>query len=117
MGRGFAAPPPPPSPAGPFQPPTAVCYTLTSTPRALVVGKRSMVTLTVRNRGRLVRNARVLLRGAGINAAARTNARGVARIAVLPKRAGIVQLRVSGQPSCAAKRVGVAKAAGPPLTG
>jgi hypothetical protein len=81
------------------------------------VGKRSVVTVTVRNRGRLVRNARVLVRGAGISASARTNARGQARLVVMPKRAGLLQLRVSGQASCAAKRVGVVKAAGPPLTG
>jgi len=76
-----------------------------------------VVTVTVRNRGRLVRNARVLIAGAGINASGRSAANGKAKITVTPKRLGIVRLRVAGQTSCAAKRVGVVGSFRPPVTG
>jgi len=76
-----------------------------------------VVTVTVRNRGRLVRNARVLLSGAGISAAGRSAANGKVRFTVTPRRTGIARLRVAGQPSCAAKRIGVVGSFRPPLTG
>jgi hypothetical protein len=59
---------------------------------------------------------RVTVRGAGISASGRTNAAGIVRIAIRPRRTGIVQIRVQGEPACAT-RLGVAGIIRPPLTG
>jgi hypothetical protein len=83
----------------------------------MTVGKKTTVTVTVKNKGRAVRNARVLMRGAGISTSAKSGAGGKAKFKVTPKRTGIVRLQVAGQPSCAAKRVGVVGSFKPPLTG
>jgi phage tail tape-measure protein len=83
----------------------------------MTVGKKTTVTVTVKNKGRAVRNARVLVRGAGISAAARTNSSGKAKFKLTPKRVGILRLNVAGQPSCAAKRVGIVASFRPPITG
>ena len=101
----------------PLTPPAVVCYRLTPTPRVLTVGQRRTVTVTVRAGSRLVGGARVVMSGAGLDVAARTNASGRARFTVTPRRAGIVQIRVPGQAVCARVRIGVVGAFKPPLTG
>jgi hypothetical protein len=77
------------------------------------------MTLRIRvigDNGRGMANRRVTVRGAGVTASGRTNRTGIARIAIRPRRSGIVQIRVQGQSGCAA-RLGVAGITRPPLTG
>ena len=90
---------------------------LTATPRTLTVGRQ--MTLRIRvigDNGRGMRRERVTVRGAGINASGHTNATGNVRIAIRPRRTGVVQIRVQGEAACAA-RLGVAGILRPPLTG
>jgi uncharacterized repeat protein (TIGR01451 family) len=78
---------------GPLTPPRMRnrCDTLVAEPRALQSGRSSVVRLTARNRlGRPVAGVRVLVRGPGIDRRVVTDRRGVARVAVLPPRLGLV---------------------------
>jgi uncharacterized repeat protein (TIGR01451 family) len=97
--------------------PKPVCSTLTVGPKTLRVGKRSTITATVRNRGKAVRGAKVVVRGAGIVKSSKTNARGKARIVVRPARPGIVIVSVRQKLVCGSKRIGVVGVFEPPVTG
>jgi hypothetical protein len=106
------APSPPPPPAKPAEdvltPPAvkpAVCDTVRVTPRSLPAGKRTAITITVRNRGEAVAQARVLVRGPGIDRRATTNARGVARLKVKPRSPGTLRISVRGQARCRARPI------------
>jgi hypothetical protein len=108
-----APPPPVPAPAPPPPPPAtpgegvlappavkpAACHTIRISPRSLTAGKRTTLTITVRNRGEAVAGARLVVRGPGINRRATTNARGVARLKVKPRSPGILLISVRGQAS------------------
>jgi uncharacterized repeat protein (TIGR01451 family) len=97
--------------------PKPVCSTLTVGRKTLHVGKRSTITVNVKNRSKPVKGAKVLVRGAGIAKSGRTNASGKARIAVKPKRPGIVVVSVRQKLVCGAKRLGVVGVFEPPVTG
>jgi len=113
--------PPPPPPATPGEgvltPPEAkpaVCDTVRVSPRSLTTGKRTTLTITVRNRGRAVARARVVVRGPGINRQATTNGRGVARLRVKPRSPGTLRISVRGQASrCGARAIRVWGASAP----
>ena len=80
---------------GPFRPPSDLrrCRTLTAAPAALEAGRASVVRVQARNRrGRPVPLLFVRARGAGVNLLARTDRRGFARFAMMPKQLGIVRL-------------------------
>ena len=104
----------------PFRPPAAkpaACGSLSVSVKSLAVGKRTVVRITVRDRnGKPMRNARVLVRGGGIVASARTSAKGVMRLTLTPTKAGVVRFKVAGSAVCA-KRVGAVGAFQPPITG
>jgi uncharacterized repeat protein (TIGR01451 family) len=103
---------------GVLMPPTARCSTVTATPRTLTVSRRTTIVARVRNNGRAVRNAPVLVTGPGIRRTARTNAAGIARITIQPRRTGIVQIRMTNQPQrCGNYRVGIVGVFRPPVTG
>jgi uncharacterized repeat protein (TIGR01451 family) len=78
---------------GPFTPPrpAAVCTTLVVSPRALVAGRSSTVRATVRNEhGRSLAGYPVRGRGPGVDVRGRTDANGVARLAMTPTGLGLV---------------------------
>ena len=78
---------------GQFRPPapTNVCRTLTASPRLLEARRSSMVRLVARNRlGQPVQGRVVHALGAGVRLHARTDRQGVARMAMIPKRLGLV---------------------------
>jgi uncharacterized repeat protein (TIGR01451 family) len=99
------------------KPKQAVCDRFTATPKSLTVGRRSTIVVRVTAGGKPAAGRRVVVKGAGINKTARTNARGVARIVVRPRRAGIVTISVPQKLACGARRIGVVGAFQPPLTG
>jgi hypothetical protein len=100
---------------GPFRPPVARCPALTVQPRSLSVGKRGIVRVLVSDGRRAVRGVRILVKGAGLRKAATTNSRGRVAIAVRPTRAGIVEIRMTNQPSrCSTRRIGVVGVFQPP---
>jgi len=89
------------------EPKAAVCDKVTVTPKSLRVGKRATIVVRVTASGKPVMGRKVVVKGAGILKTARTNARGVARIRVTPRRAGIVTITVPQKLSCGGKRIGV----------
>jgi uncharacterized repeat protein (TIGR01451 family) len=73
------------------------CGFLTSSPRVLVARRSSAARAVARNLlGEPVAGILVRARGAGTSARARTNAKGVARFSLTPRRAGVVRFRGSG---------------------
>ena len=100
----------------PFQPPSAVCDTVTAGTRSIAVGTRTTLRIVVKGRGRAVVNARVRVRGAGIDATARTNRRGVAVVSVRATKRGIVTISVAGFRNCG-RRIGAVDGGQPDLTG
>ena len=100
---------------GPFTPPS-VCYVLTIRPRSLTVGRRTMVRVVVRERGKPVSRVVVALRGKGIAMRGRTNAAGVARFRMKPSRPGIVLVLVPTHKTCRRQAIGVLGAFTPPVS-
>lgn len=69
------------------------CYTLTALPRRLAAGTTSVIVALARNRlGKPLSGLSVQLGGLNFRRHARTNARGVARFSVTPRRRGLVFL-------------------------
>jgi hypothetical protein len=102
----------------PFTPPPApACYVASVRPNQLTVGKRTTMIVVLRAHGKAVVGARVVVRGPGIFKSARTDRRGVARIAFVPRRAGITRVTVAGHKTCSQPRIGVAGVFTPPVTG
>jgi hypothetical protein len=101
-------------------PPQAACGSLRLSVRSLARARRSVVWATVRDtRGVAMAGVRVVARGAGIRSSRVTNARGLVRFLVRPRRAGVVRFAVPASPRCA-KRVavrGVRTVVLPPLVG
>jgi uncharacterized repeat protein (TIGR01451 family) len=109
-----------PAPLVPPKPkpkPPVVCYTFTVSSKTLTVGKKGTLVVTVRNRGKAVRGATVVVSGQGIKKTAKTGKDGKARITITPKKAGIITIRVPQTIVCGARRVGVVGAFEPPVTG
>ena len=99
------------------RPAQAVCDRFTATPKSLTVGRRSTIVVRVTAGGKPAKGRRVVVKGAGINKSARTNGKGVARIVVKPRKAGIVTITVPQKITCGARRIGVVGAFQPPVTG
>jgi hypothetical protein len=97
----------------------ARCPQLIVGQRTLSVGRRATVVARVRLDRIGIRGVQISVRGAGVRATGRTNARGFARIAVRPTRTGIIVVRMVGQPArCGIRRIGVVGIFQPPsLTG
>jgi uncharacterized repeat protein (TIGR01451 family) len=104
---------------GPIAPPVASCPTLIVQPRSLSVGRRGVVRVVVIDKNRGVSGVRILVKGPGLNKAATTNGRGRVAISVRPPRTGIVEIRMTNQPSrCSTRRIGVVGVfLPPPVTG
>ena len=78
---------------------------MTPTRRRLSRGRRAVLGVTVRWRGRAVARASVLARHQGrgrVLARGRTSARGRARLVLRPRRSGRLRLTVRGRPGCRA---------------
>jgi uncharacterized repeat protein (TIGR01451 family) len=97
---------------GRFTPPT--CYTLSVRPLSLTVGRRTLVKVVVRARGKVAPGVRVALKGAGVAKAGRTNGRGLARFTVKARKPGLIRIRVPNRRSCTTQEIGVAGAFKPP---
>jgi hypothetical protein len=78
---------------------------LATSPRRLRAGVRTTIRLTLRRALGMPSPAgtRIVVRGAGANRTVRTNARGVARVTVTPRRAGTVTLRAPSLAGCTAR--------------
>jgi uncharacterized repeat protein (TIGR01451 family) len=94
-----------------------VCDSFTATPKSLTVGKKSTIVVRVTAGGKPAKGRKVVVKGAGISKSARTNSKGIARIVVKPRKAGIVTITVPQKLVCGAKRIGAVGAFQPPVTG
>ena len=99
------------------KPKSIVCDKITVGPKSLTVGKRGTIVVRVTNGGKPAKGTTVVVKGAGILKTARTNAKGIARIVVKARKAGIVTITVRQRIVCGAKRIGVVGAFQPPVTG
>ena len=104
---------------GPIAPPAASCPSMIVQPRSLSVGRRGLVRVVVVDKNRGVSGVRILVTGPGLNKAAFTNSSGRVAISVRPPRTGIVEIRMTNQPSrCSTRRIGVVGVfLPPPVTG
>ena len=104
---------------GPIAPPAASCPSMIVQPRSLSVGRRGLVRVAVVDKNRGVSGVRILVTGPGLYKAATTNSRGRVAISVRPPRTGIVEIRMTNQPSrCSTRRIGVVGVfLPPPVTG
>jgi hypothetical protein len=115
------APLQPPTP--PSKPPVVVgdvCLTLTVTPKNVTAdGKPDKVRTLVTAGKKRMKGVRVVVKGAGVSKSGRTNAQGVAIIAINPRKSGIVTVTAQerNRKVCGAKRIGVVGVFLPPLTG
>ena len=102
------------------EPKPAVCLSLTVSPKMIKAdGKADKVTAKVTAGKKRVKGVTVAVKGAGISKAARTNGKGVAALAINPKKPGIITVSVveSNQKLCGPQRIGVVGVFLPPLTG
>ena len=98
-----------------FLPPT--CYSASVTPHQLTVGKRTTIVVRLGAGKAAVRGVKVLVRGPGILKSGVTDAHGVARITVTPKRSGILRVTVPSHKTCTRPQIGVVGIFTPPVTG
>ena len=95
-----------------------ICATLTVTQKLLKAnGSRQVIRAVVRAAKKPIAGARVNVAGPGLNIAVRTNAQGVAKAAVKPKKAGIIRVWVQDTKTCNTQRIGVLGVFEPPVTG
>jgi hypothetical protein len=95
---GSAANPSQDDTSEPTLPPTVGCLTLKSSSQRVRVGRRTVLTATVRRRGRGVAGVRVKLTGPGLRMTTKhTSAAGRARFTVRVRRKGPLRLRALGQ--------------------
>jgi hypothetical protein len=83
------------------------CGSLRLSARSLALARRSIVWATVRDtRGVAMAGVRVVARGAGVRSSRITNARGLVRFLVRPRRAGVLRFAVRNSSRCV-RRVAV----------
>lgn len=112
-------PKPKPTPPKPGQSPVApICVKLKVTPGLVRAdGARQIVLAKVTRSRTPVKGIVVRFSGNGLASVARTNANGVARVAVTPRTAGITLVKISSTKACNTARIGVIGAFEPPVTG
>ena len=100
-------------------PASAVCLSLTVTPKMIKAdGKPDRVIAKVRAASKAMKGAKVLVKGGGIRKTGSTNGKGVAVITINPQKPGLITITtIDAQKSCGAKRIGVVGVFLPPLTG
>jgi uncharacterized repeat protein (TIGR01451 family) len=81
-------------------PVTKACHTVRVLPKRLLIGVPASLVVTVRAQGKLVPWARIVVKGGGISASARTGSHGVARLPIVARSVGPLEVRVVGEPSC-----------------
>jgi uncharacterized repeat protein (TIGR01451 family) len=106
---------------GPFVPPTArpkFCTAVTVSPKTLSVGRKNVLTIKVAQNGKAVKGIRIKIKGSTLSlTAGPSNAKGLVKARVQPKRAGIVTFVPVSTKGCSNPRVGVVGVFTPPVTG
>jgi len=119
-----AAPTPKPKPkpvAKPKPKPAAtvpMCRVLRVTPGMVkATGNRQLVIAKVTQSRNPVKGVAVRFTGEGLSKVVKTNAQGVARFSIAPRRAGIMLVKITSAKACNTARIGVIGAFEPPVTG
>jgi len=119
-----AAPTPKPKPkpvAKPKPKPAAtvpMCRVLRVTPGMVkATGNRQLVIAKVTHSRNPVKGVAVRFTGEGLSKVVKTNAQGVARFSIAPRRAGIMLVKITSAKACNTARIGVIGAFEPPVTG
>jgi hypothetical protein len=104
---------------GPFVPPKVVCSAVLASPKLLYVGRNATLTLHVTKSGKPAKGVRIRITGPGLNmVTAPSNSKGIIKMKVKPKKAGIVRFTVvRPNKTCKAARVGITGVFTPPVTG
>ena len=105
---------------GLFKPPAVKhgCYAITIATRSTTVGKPTNLTIRVTELGKPVAGARVRVTGAGVDRVSlKSDKRGMIRMNIVPRKAGIIRVTAVAHTGCGAPRVGVVGAFTPPVTG
>jgi hypothetical protein len=100
----------------PRRPQAVRCQALVVRPEVLVAGRWTGLRVLVTAAGKPMARAHVRVTGPGFDASARTNGRGIARVRVRPRTAGVVRVAVRGSTHCRA-RLRAASPARPRFTG
>ena len=101
----------------PTPPKPGACLELTVSPRLLKAdGKIDRIVVTVKDDGKPVARARVLVTGAGVRKTGRSNGDGIAVLFVNPEKAGLLTVSTfkTKRPACGVERIGVAVVFLPP---
>jgi uncharacterized repeat protein (TIGR01451 family) len=112
----------PPTPPTKPRPPLVkgeVCIDFRTVPLVVRAGKASTLRVVVTRAGKPVAGARVVVRGAGVRAAATSGAGGVALVRIRPARKGFLRVTIPNRQTCRPSRqVGVVPPVLlPPVTG
>ena len=109
-----AAPTPKPKPA----PQVPMCRVLKVTPGMVKAnGNRQLVIAKVTRSRNPVKGVAVRFTGKGLSKVVKTNAQGVARFSIAPRKAGIMLVKITSAKACNSARIGVIGAFEPPVTG
>ncbi len=115
-----AAPAPTPKPVAKPKPRPHVniCRVLKVTPGMVKAnGNRQLVVAKVTHSRNPVEGVAVRFSGTGLSKVVRTNAEGVVRISIAPRKAGIMLVKITSAKACNTARIGVIGAFEPPVTG
>jgi uncharacterized repeat protein (TIGR01451 family) len=117
-----AAPTPKPKPAAKPKPKPApqapMCRVLEVTPGMVKAnGNRQLVIAKVTQSRNPAKGVTVRFTGKGLSKVVKTDARGVARFSIAPRKAGIMLVKITSAKACNSARIGVIGAFEPPVTG
>jgi uncharacterized repeat protein (TIGR01451 family) len=115
-----AAPPAAPKPAAKPKPKPHVdiCRVLKVTPGMVKAnGNRQLVVAKVTQSRNPVKGVAVRFSGKGLSKVVKTNAQGVVRLSIAPRKAGIMLVKITSAKACNTARIGVIGAFEPPVTG
>ena len=117
-----AAPTPKPKPKPVAKPKPApqvpMCRVLKVTPGMVKAnGNRQLVVAKVTQSRNPVKGVAVRFTGKGLSKVVKTNAQGVARFSIAPRKAGIMLVKITSAKACNNARIGVIGAFEPPVTG
>ena len=110
--KPVATPKPKPAPQVPM------CRVLKVTPGMVKAnGNRQLVIAKVTRSRNPVKGVAVRFTGKGLSKVVKTNAQGVARFSIAPRKAGIMLVKITSAKACNSARIGVIGAFEPPVTG
>jgi hypothetical protein len=86
--------------------------------KTLFVGRKTTLTLKVTQNGKAVKGIRIKVKGAALAITTTpSNAKGLVKVTVKPRKAGIVTFAPVSSTGCANPRIGVTGVFTPPVTG